>query len=782
MELRKRILDYMENKASRPVSEEDIAEGLQLNNEELIQLFTILDELEQEGCIVRNRNDLYGLPRLMNLVIGRLAMNSKGFGFIIPSDAAEQEQGDVFVPAPQLNSAMNNDRVIVRLNDTAADGRSREGEIVRILEHANRQIVGTFEKSVSFGFVTPDDSKLKQDIFVHRRNFNGAAVGTKVIVEITKWAHKGHNPEGKIIKVLGKTDDPGIDILSAIYQYDLPLDFPETVKTASAKIPLTIKESDCKNRRDRRNFPIVTIDGDDAKDLDDGVYATKKTSGNFLLGVYIADVSHYVQENSPLDLEARRRGTSVYLVDRVIPMLPTRLSNGICSLNAGEDRLSMAAEMEINTEGTVISYEIFPTVIHVARRLTYNIVNKILVDKDDHFIADNGDILPLLHTLRELRGILRQRRVKRGSIDFNIPEIKVVLNKKGLPISLLKRSGSLGESIIEECMLVANETVAEHMAMKKTPFIYRIHEQPDSEKIKTLNELLSTFNLYINKNSKTGLIEPKSIQHVLNEVAGKPEERIISAIALRTMQQARYSADNAGHFGLAAKFYTHFTSPIRRYPDLIVHRLLSELLPTGKISTARTEQLKKVLPEIALNASTRERVAADAERDTVDMKKIEYMAQFVNAEFTGVISGVTAFGLFVELDNGVEGLVHVSSMANDYYEYAENQYALIGQRTNKVYRIGDQVTVILMRADIKERIIDFILKDNGIYNQLNIKQKNHQKNPKKNTTKNKKQQPTIANPSSKHSHNTPLQHAKRNRRKKDKRKNPAVAKKQVGKH
>ncbi|WP_196604562.1 ribonuclease R [Pectinatus haikarae] len=721
MQLQERVLDYMENKASRPVSEEDIATGLQLNNEELIQLFTVLDNLELQGLIVRNRNDLCGIPSQMNLVIGRLSMNSKGFGFIIPDDPVEAEKGDVFIPPTLLSCAMNNDKVIARLNESTLSGRSREGEIIRILEHSNSQIVGTFEKSTSFGFVTPDDKKLTQDIFIHKRNFNGASVGTKVVVQITRWPKKRQNPEGKIIKILGNINDPGIDILSVVHQYELPLDFPDEVKCAAQKIPLAVSEKDCKKRTDRRMLTVVTVDGEDAKDLDDGVYAKKLDNGNFFLGVYIADVSHYVRENSPLDLEARKRGTSVYLADRVIPMLPTRLSNGICSLNAGEDRLSMAAEMELDINGSIVSYEILPTVIHVYKRLTYDIVNEILVDKNTETTKNNEDILPLLNTLLEVRNILKKRRNTRGSIDFSIPEIKVKLDEKGTPVALLKRMGSLGESIIEECMLAANETVAKHMFMKKTPFIYRIHEQPDKEKIAALNELLSAFGLHINKNTETASIEPKSIQQVLAKVVGEKEEKIISSVALRTMQQARYCDENFGHFGLAAEYYTHFTSPIRRYPDLIVHRLLTEILPTGKISASRTEQLKKLLPEIALSSSVRERIAADAERDTIDMKKIEYMTRFVGDEFQGVISSVTSFGIFVELDNGVEGLIHVSSMANDYYEYVEKEYALIGRRTNTIYKLGDIVEVILMRADVKERMIDFVLKDNGVYNDIKHK-------------------------------------------------------------
>lgn len=717
MELQERILYYMENEATGPVSEEALASALNLTNEELIELFSILDRLEHDGLIVCNRNDLYGLPAQMNLVVGTLSMNSKGYGFILPQDKNEAELGDVFIPPSLLGSAMHNDKVICRLNETSTNERAREGEIIRILERANKQIVGTFEKSTAFGFVTPDNTKITKDIFIHKRNFNKAPVGAKVIVEITKWPRKRHNPEGKIIQILGQADDPGIDILSVIHQYDLPLDFPAEVAAAAKNVPMSVMEKEYKKREDRRDLPIVTIDGDDAKDLDDGVYVTKKDNGNYLLGVYIADVSHYVRENSTLDIEARKRGTSVYLVDRVIPMLPTRLSNGICSLNAGQDRLSMAAEMEIGSDGQVISYKIFPTVIHVYRRLTYNLVNKILVEKDPETITANKDILNLLNTLSDLRNILKKRRHIRGSIDFNIAEVKVKLNERGIPTALLKREGSLGESIIEECMLIANETVAQHMAKKQLPFIYRVHEQPDTEKIANLNDLLATFGLHINKNTKTNNIDPLAIQKVLTAVEGRPEEKIISTLALRTMQQARYKEENAGHFGLAAEFYTHFTSPIRRYPDLIVHRLLAETISAkGHLAAARQKQLNKILPEIAVSSSIRERVAADAERDTVDMKKIEYMAQFVGDEFTGVISGVTSFGIFIELDNGVEGLVHVSSMANDYYEYVEKEYALVGRRTNTRYQMGQSVTIIIMRADAKERLLDFILKDNGVYN------------------------------------------------------------------
>ncbi|MBQ1614717.1 MAG: ribonuclease R, partial [Selenomonas sp.] len=467
-------------------------------------------------------------------------------------------------------------------------------------------------------------------------------------------------------------------------------------------------------RADRRDLQIVTVDGEDSKDLDDGVYARKNPDGSYFLGVYIADVSHYVKEHAPLDREAYARGTSVYLVDRVIPMLPKELSNGICSLNAGVDRLSMACEMQISSEGEITSYEILPTVIHVYRRLTYNIVNKVLVDKAEPFLSDNGDILPMLETLAELRGALKAKRHRRGSIDFDLPEVKVKLDENGHPVALIKREGSLAESIIEECMLAANETVAKHMDTRNLPFMYRVHEQPSEEKIERLNNLLAAFGLFV-KQDEQGHIKPIDVQQVLEKVEGRPEERIISTVSLRSMQQARYSEQSLGHFGLAARYYTHFTSPIRRYPDLIVHRLLRETFATGSLPLDRQAKLKIVLPEIADHTSNRERLATEAERETTDMKKIEYMAQFVGEEFTGVISGVTAFGIFVELDNGVEGLVHVSTMTNDYYEYVEEQYAMIGERTRTQYRLGDEVEVILARANVEERNLDFVLKDNGQY-------------------------------------------------------------------
>ena len=715
MDLKEKIVAYMRKDAYKPLLADDLAAQMGLDGEELAGLAPALAELEQEGAVIKNRSGLYGVPSRMHLAVGRLSMTAKGFGFIIPDVRDTEAETDVFVPGAGLGSAMHGDRVVARVTPSAEPGRSREGEILRILERANEKIVGTFESSRTFGFVTPDSTKIAQDIFVPKKLFHGARTGSKVVVRITKWPDGRRNAEGEVIEVLGKAGAPGVDVLAVMRQYELSETFPAEVQAEADAVETKPQPEEYRGRADRRDLPIVTVDGEDSKDLDDGVYARKNADGSFFLGVYIADVSWYVRENQPLDREAYARGTSVYLVDRVIPMLPKELSNGICSLNAGTDRLSMACEMQVSPEGEVTSYEILPTVIHVHRRLTYNIVNKVLVDKEEPFLSDNQDIHSMLETLAELRSVLKEKRRRRGSIDFDLPEVKVKLDDQGHPIALVKREGSLAESIIEECMLAANETVARHMDTKHLPFMYRVHEQPSAEKIERLNNLLGAFGLFV-RQDEAGQIQPMDVQKVLAKVEGRPEERIISTVALRSMQQARYSELSLGHFGLAARYYTHFTSPIRRYPDLIVHRLLRETFATGTLPAERQAKLKAMLPEIADHASQRERVAIEAERETTDMKKIEYMAQFVGEEFSGVISGVTAFGIFVELDNGVEGLVHVSTMVNDYYEYVEEQFAMVGERSQQKYRLGDEVEVILVRASVEERNLDFVLKDNSAYN------------------------------------------------------------------
>ena len=728
-DMKEEILAYMRDVAHRPLPAESLAAGMGVRGARLKSFWPALEALEKTAAVIRNRSGLYGLPEHMNLIVGKLSMSGKGYGFIIP-DVKDEAESDVFVPGAMLASAMHGDRVVARVTPSSAPGRAREGEIIRVVERVNTKIVGTFAASESFAFVTPDDQKIGRDIFIPKKAFGKAKNGMKVVAEITRWPEGRHNAEGKIIEVLGRVGAPGVDVLSVMRQYDLPPDFPDEVQAAARAGPQTVQRSEYAGRRDRRDFPMVTVDGDDSKDFDDAVYAEPRPDGGWFLGVYIADVSWYVREGKPLDVEAQARGTSVYLVDRVIPMLPFELSNGICSLNDGQDRLAMACEMVLSPMGAVQSYEIVPAVIRVARRLTYNAVNQVLVDKDPVRTEELRDFLPLLETLAALREARKKLRRRRGSIDFDLPEIKVKLDEKGHPIELIKRTGSVAESIIEECMLAANETVAEHMEKKELPFVYRVHEQPVAEKIERLNNLLAAFGLYIRPN-RAGAVRPKDVQTVLERVAGRPEERIVSTVSLRSMQQARYACESLGHFGLAAHYYTHFTSPIRRYPDLIVHRLLRETFTTGTIPAKRQERLRAILPDIAAHASTRERVAVEAERETTEMKEIEYMTQFVGETFPGVISGVTAFGLFVELENGVEGLVHVSRMADDYYDYVEEQYALIGQRTRQAYRLGDEVEVVLVRASVEERNIDFILKDNGVYEDAGTTAKGGAKKGKK---------------------------------------------------
>jgi len=707
VDLTEKILEFMREEAYKPLTVEDLADGLSIRGKELEEFWQILDKLEATAAIIKTRYGKYGVPDRMNLVVGKFSATTKGFGFILPED---HELDDVFIPPDAIGGAMHGDRVVARMHRRHVSGKAVEGEIIRVVARNNSKVVGTFEASRNFGFVLPDDRRIGRDIFIPKEDFNGAKSGSKVVVEIMEWPQKQKSAEGRIIEVLGRQGDPGIEILSIIKRHNLPTEFPPEVERASARVRTTISDEELIGRRDLRDQNAVTIDGDDAKDLDDAVHVERLKNGRYLLSVHIADVSHYVRENTPLDNEARTRGTSVYLVDRVLPMLPPRLSNGICSLNAGEDRLAMSAQMEIDGRGQVVSHEIFPSVIRVKTRLSYNIVRQIIADHDELLREQYADLVEPLEEMERLCRILRDRRMRRGAIDFDFPEIKVKLDDKGQPVAIEKRIRSIAESIIEEFMLIANETVAEHMHLLGVPSMFRVHEEPDEEKMSRLNILLNNFGQRLPKSAE---VQPMSLQRVLSKIAGRPEERIISTVVLRSLKQARYDAENLGHFGLAATYYTHFTSPIRRYPDLIVHRIIRETFSAGDISAKRSQKLSVMLPEIALHSSERERAAAEAERDTVDLKKVEYMAQFVGQEFDGIISGVTAFGFFVEIPNGVEGLVHVSSLDDDYYQYVEEQYALIGERTSNIYRIGGNVRIIVAKANPAERTIDYVLSKEG---------------------------------------------------------------------
>ena len=701
--LQDRILAFMQKEAYRPLLAEDLAAEMELKGKELAEFWPSLAELEAKAFIIKTRYDKYGLPEKMNLLVGRFAATAKGFGFVIDT---VHPDGDLFIPSDAIMSAMHNDKVVARIHQhVPGTGRRRQGEIIRIVERANAKVVGTFESSRHYGFVIPDDLRIGNDIFIPKAEFNGAKKGAKVVVEIVKWPEKRRSAEGKVLEVLGYKGDPGIEIVSALTRHNLPLAFPVEVERAAAKIPAVIHESELLGRRDLRHLPIITIDGEDAKDLDDAVHIERLANGRYRLGVHIADVSYYVRENTTLDMEARDRGTSIYLVDRVLPMLPQHLSNGICSLNAGCDRLTLSAQMDIDHRGQVVDYEIFPSIIHVHTRLTYTAVRRILAENDEELCNQYGELVPHLEQMERLCRILKERRLRRGAIDFDFPEIKVKLDEQGHPLELVKRVRSIAESIIEEFMLVANETVAEHLHRTGVPAVFRVHDEPDTEKMEKLNHLLHTFGQQLNKVEE---VQPLALQKILAKISGRPEERIISTVMLRSLKQARYEAENRGHFGLAARYYTHFTSPIRRYPDLVVHRLVRETFNSGDISAKRREKLALMLPQIALHSSERERAAAEAERETVDLKKVEYMAQFVGDEFDGIINGVTAFGLFVELDNGVEGLIHVSAMDDDYYHYHEADYALWGERTGKSFRLGDAVKVRLVKVNPEERTIDLI--------------------------------------------------------------------------
>ena len=695
------ILEHLRSNCCAPISAENLLEAF-AGEFSATKFWNELLALEKEGHIVKTRFGTYGLPEKMGLVTGRLQLTSKGFGFVIPDNKGDRP--DVFISPRALNGAMNNDRVMARVNYDV-NGKKPEGEIIRIITRAHNKIVGTFFQSRDYAFVVPDDKKIASDIYIMRRDFNGAKNNQKVVVEITEWPQEHRKAEGKVVEILGKIGDVGLEILSIIKQHDLPLEFPAEVIEASKKIPNNVLKDELAGRRDLRHLPIVTIDGEDAKDLDDAVYVQQLSMDEFLLGVYIADVSYYVKEDSILDKEARERGTSVYLVDRVLPMLPERLSNGICSLNAGVDRLSMACEMHINREGKVLDYEIFPAVIHVRHRLSYNIVREILAG-DEALRAKYEDILPMVQLMDELREILHKKRARRGAIDFDLPEQKVILDDKLKPVEIVQRVHGNAESVIEEFMLAANETVAQHMFKQKWPFVYRVHDIPAEDKMQELAKLLANFNVKFKVQEE---MDPAEIQRAVKAMAGRPEERLVSTVALRSMKQAVYQTENIGHFGLAAKFYTHFTSPIRRYPDLIVHRLLREWMHNPEMTSAKAEPLTDKLDVIAEHSSIRERAAAEAERATVELKMCEYMEEHIGEEFDGVVSGVTAFGMFVELANGVEGLVHISSLMDDYYDFYEERYALVGTHTKKQYRLGDKVRIEVLQVNIQDVSIDFIM-------------------------------------------------------------------------
>jgi len=703
------LMEFMRDQAYKPMTYQELEKHFAIEGaQEFKDFLKMLNALENEGEIIRTRNNRYGIPERMNLLKGRLQAHAKGFGFLLPED---KTLPDVYIHANDMHGAMNGDTILVRITSKGAAGGRIEGEVVRVVTRANTQIVGLFQNKESFGFVIPDDKRIFRDIFIPREAFHGAADGDKVVVRLVSYPEGRAAAQGEVIEVLGHKDDPGVDILSIIRKYQLPEAFPEEVMREAEGVPDTIREEDLQGRRDLRHKRIVTIDGEDAKDLDDAVNVERLPNGNYLLGVHIADVGYYVKENSALDKEAFNRGCSVYLVDRVIPMLPHRLSNGICSLNPQVNRLTMSCEMEIDANAKVVRHDIFPSIIRTAERMTYTNVRKILTeaDQEPELMERYKDLVDDFRLMEELAMKLRAKRMRRGAIDFDFSESKILVDENGKPTDIVKRERSIAEMIIEEFMLAANETVAEHFYWLKVPFLYRIHEDPDSEKLMHFMEFVANFGYVVR--GKGNSVHPRALQTLLEEIKGTKEETVISTVMLRSMKQARYDAQSLGHFGLAAEFYTHFTSPIRRYPDLVIHRMIREVLTHGSLSEQRMEYMAARMEDIARQSSERERIAVDAERETDALKKAEFMLDKIGEEFDGIISSVTSFGMFVELDNTVEGLIRLSDLTDDYYHYHEMQHVLIGERTSKIYRIGDEVRIRVTRVNMDEHTIDFEMVD-----------------------------------------------------------------------
>lgn len=700
LEQRKAMLvSLMNEEAYVPMKLKELAILLNVPKEQREELKQVLNLLLAEGKISVSKKGKFGKAEAFALV-GVFSGNARGFGFV----AIEGQEEDVFIPADRTGGALHGDRVQIVIDSERRGGRP-EGTVVRILEHANETLVGTYEKGKGYGFVIPDNQRISKDIFIPQGCSQGAVSGHKVMVKIRDFGEKkGKKPEGVITEILGHIHDPGVDILSIVRAYNLPEDFPGAVKNQLKQIPDEVKKDSWAGRKDLRDLPTVTIDGEEAKDLDDAI-SIERAGDGYLLGVHIADVSHYVQEHTPLDEEAFKRGTSVYLVDRVIPMLPHKLSNGICSLNEGEDRLALSCLMEIDSQGNVTGHEIAETVIRSNRRMTYTAVNAIVTDHDPQVTAEYAEFAEMFLLMKELADILRKKRHARGSIDFDFPESKIVLDEKGKPLEIKAYERNAATRIIEDFMLLANETVAEDYFWQELPFLYRTHDKPDEDRMKRLGTFINNFGYVLRMPG--GQVYPKEIQKLLDKVEGTPEELLISRLTLRSMKQAKYTTENTGHFGLAARYYTHFTSPIRRYPDLQIHRIIKESLHGG-LTGKRISHYEKILPQVAVQTSALERRADEAERETDKLKKVQYMERFIGQEFEGVISGVTSWGFYVELPNTVEGLVHISELRDDYYVFLEERYELSGEMTGKTYKLGQTIRVQLTGCDRFSKTIDFI--------------------------------------------------------------------------
>ena len=701
MEKQELILNFMKDENYTPMKAKEMAMILGVPKKEYNQFLDIIRYLEENYKIVKNRKNRYRLIG-ENFVEGIYRKNQRGFGFVKIDD----REDEIYIAKEDSLNALNGDRVLIEITEEQNKVKRAEGKIKKIIKHEKETVVGTFQESRNFGFVVPDDKAFGTDIFISKGKFLNAKNNQKVVVKITKYPQKGKNAEGEIIEVLGSIDEAGVDMLSIIKEYDLPAEFPENVIEEAKKYGDKIDAKDIKNRIDCRQDVIFTIDGEDAKDLDDAVRVIKLKNGNYRLDVHIADVSYYVREGSLLDKEAQIRGTSVYMLSRVIPMLPKELSNGICSLNAGQDRFTLSCSMEINNKGEVVSAEVYKGIINVTERMNYHDVQKILDKSDEEVLKKYEKYIGNFELMAELAEILKKKRLEQGYLNLDIPESKIDLDENGKVISIGKYETSFSNEIIEQFMLSANETIAEKFYWLEAPFIYRVHEDPDIEKVKELNKFLYNFGLKIRiVNEK---IYPKEVSKILEEIKGKEEEKVVSTLILRTLKIARYEAENKGHFGIASKYYCHFTSPIRRYPDLFIHRIISKYLEENYVVSDKfIEDFKQKAIDRARMSSEREKVATKAERDSEDMKKAEFMQDKIGQVYEGIVSSVTQFGIFVELENTVEGLIRFENLGNEYFIYDEDRKRLIGENSNKVYKIGDKVKIRVISANKLLRQIDF---------------------------------------------------------------------------
>ena len=689
------ILNLINDKNYKPLKQKELAYLLQVPQQSREEFRQMLSELVTEGKIILTKRGKY--QSISDFTkIGTFSGHQKGFGFVTVKDDPE----DYFISTNYTMGALNHDKVMIRVL-SAPVGKKKEAEIIRIIERANTDVVGFYQKRKNFGFVIPDDRKFGEDIYIPKKKTMNAVTGHKVVVRLTSYGDAKHKPEGEIIEVLGHVNDPGTDILSIIRSMELPVEFSDKVIHYLNQIPDHVTNDMLKDRTDLRDTLMVTIDGEDAKDLDDAVSLIRKENG-YELGVHIADVSNYVKENSVLDKEALERGTSIYLADRVIPMLPHKLSNGICSLNEGEDRLALSCIMDIDKNGKVTGHRILETVICVNKRMSYDKVFDVIEHRDSC-----GEVLDkMFFDMLELSGLLRKRRMERGSIDFDFPETDIMLNDDGTPIDIGVRERNPAHKIIEDFMLMANETIAEEYYWQEIPFEYRVHQNPDRDKIDKLKKISEKFGYFFKVGSDN--IHPKEIQKLLNKIEGTEEEGFISRMTLRSMQQAKYSTSCDGHFGLATRYYCHFTSPIRRYPDLQIHRIIKENIH-GKLTEDRISHYNKILPGIADSNSKRERIAEEAEREVVKLKKVQYMSRHIGEIYEGIISGVTGYGMFVELSSTVEGLVRISDIPDDFFLYDEDQMIIFGKNSGITYQMGQKVTVFVKYVDRKDLTIDFEL-------------------------------------------------------------------------